>query len=1045
MKLFHERIADFAAAFPEKAAVTDPRGEISYAKIEKRSADISRVLAALGVGAGDAVAIYVPYGKEILLGAVSALRAGAVFVPFDFEYPAERLRYMLKDSEAKAILTLRELWEQKPLDFPAEQVIFMDQLPETEQKALSCAALSEDSPAMLLYTSGTTGNPKGVLHVHRMLLHIVDWINLHEDAAMNTDTRSGVITSFAFVGTQMFLLGPLSKGGTVCIAPEAARKDLGALHCFLGEQRVTHIFLPSGLAAIMAEDYDITGIFIFAAGEKLRNFRPLVPGSFLIDSYGSTETSGVLSKKVYGDESRILVGKPYVNTRARIMDEVLKPVPPGEAGELLISNAFMSRQYWKLPELSAEKWVELDGETWFHTGDRAELTEEGDFDILGRTDSMVKLRGFRIETGEVEAQIANASLRLGRSDVKQVVVVVKTVGGIENLVCYYEAPRELDTQAVTEEISKTLTAYMLPKIWVRMDALPRNINGKVLRRELPQPRRDWKHAHYGALDSEVVARLVYTMEDVLGASVSISPDDRFTDLGGTSLTAMQLALALREQGIKVSGAQVLQLNVLRTIAEAAKVNYEQLWTKEEYGAVLKDFAARGEKVLKVLPITPEQDEMLFKQILYPDRFDYRNAMFLQVDSPVSEKDLREALDTVSEENEELRSAIVFHNVGVIQQVITDRKIPLETVDAQTLGSGELGEMKSRLLYTPMDLQRSSPIRVIYLRAGRRYMLCVLTNRIAIDKTKRNAILARLMALLEDRYPRDESIRCWRELLEDSLPEGQGAAPEKTGVKGAGTDLSREAPPEMCVYSENAGPKLVFVHTANTGSAAYYRLAARIDSRISFSVIEPFNLYHPAQARYGIRQIAANYVEILKRHQPEGPYFLGGWCYGGMVAHEMACQLEAAGEEVRYLFLLDSHATTSEQLRKSFKAMSAEVDRSYFETSPLFADLREAGMLENMVQNAAHTSEDMMNHIPSVFHGNVLYFKPDQLPSGISEESRQYWKKMMGFEAGNYERYCLPDKLRIVHTPHEHDLMMDDPSLDIIVPELMKAIGESIEE
>jgi hypothetical protein len=126
-------------------------------------------------------------------------------------------------------------------------------------------------------------------------------------------------------------------------------------------------------------------------------------------------------------------------------------------------------------------------------------------------------------------------------------------------------------------------------------------------------------------------------------------------------------------------------------------------------------------------------------------------------------------------------------------------------------------------------------------------------------------------------------------------------------------------------------------------------------------------------------------------------------------------------------------------------MSSQVNRKYFETSPLFADLREAGMLEDVVRNSEHSSEDMMNHIPSVFHGNILYFKPDQLPSGISEESRRYWQEMMGLEAGNYERYSIPGKLRIVHTPHEHDLMMDDPSLDIIVPELLKAIGVSKKE
>ena len=119
----------------------------------------------------------------------------------------------------------------------------------------------------------------------------------------------------------------------------------------------------------------------------------------------------------------------------------------------------------------------------------------------------------------------------------------------------------------------------------------------------------------------------------------------------------------------------------------------------------------------------------------------------------------------------------------------------------------------------------------------------------------------------------------------------------------------------------------------------------------------------------------------------------------MVAHEMACQLEAMGEEVRYLFMLDSHAPTSDDLRESFRSMSRQVSRKYFETSPLFADLREAGMLEDVVRNAEHSSEDMMNHVPSVFHGKVLYFKPDQLPSGIPEESRRYWQEVMEFEAG----------------------------------------------
>ncbi len=1034
MKLIHELVAGYAAQFPSKTAVADIHGEMSYGELETRSAALGAALTARGVAVGDVVAVYVPYAKEILLGAVSALRAGAIFSPFDDAYPEERLNYMLRDSAAAAVLTVRKLWEEKKLDFPEEKVVFMDEPREEGEETARCEGLSEDSPAMLLYTSGTTGNPKGVLHTHRMIVSHVNFMDIHEGAAMSADTRTGVMSSFSFVATETFLLGPLTRGGTACVAPVAARKDLDVLYRFLREARITHIFLPSGLAAVLAEDYDVSGIFIFAGGEKFRNFRPLSPGAFLINSYGSTEVACVLSKKIFGNEERMLVGKPFVSTKARLVDEEFKPVACGEAGELLIANDYPAR-YWKLPELSAEKWVELDGETWFRTGDRAVLMPSGDYDILGRVDNMVKLRGFRIETGEVEAQAANAVARLGRTDVRQIVAVVRTVGGTEHLCCYYEAEKELNRQAVTAEMANYLAEYMVPDIWVRMDAFPRNANGKVLRKELPQPKR--ARMTVGALDGEVVARVVWTAAEILGVDDFISPDDRFTDLGGTSLSAMRLALALREQGIKISGAQVLKLNALRKIAESADVVYEQLWSREEYEAVRRDFAERGEHIQKVLPISPQQDEMLFEQIIHPDRSDFRNVLLLQMDSLVSEEDLREALDVVAEENETLRSAIVFHRVTVIQQAVTDRKIPLCMLETDKFDRQAMSALRDRLLHSSMDLQRDSLMQAVCMHAEGMTFLYLLTHRIAFEKTRLRGYLARLTGLLEEKYPNDESIRGWRGIFELTREANSDDAPKTAAVS-----AKKAAPPELCVYSENKGPKLVFVHTGNTGSEAYYQLAARIGSEISFAVIEPFNLYHMDQARYGIQNIAANYIDILKRHQPKGPYLLGGWCYGGVVAHEMACQLERSGEEVRHLFMLDAHALADETLREMSKGVSSQIDRTYFETSPLFAELRESGMLEAMVSNAAHVTEDLANHAPSFFHGGVTYFKPDQIPGGATGDNRKYWEKMMEFDAGNYERYCDAEKLKIIHTPHEHDLMMDGPSLDVIAPEIMRVCLEN---
>ena len=506
--------------------------------------------------------------------------------------------------------------------------------------------------------------------------------------------------------------------------------------------------------------------------------------------------------------------------------------------------------------------------------------------------------------------------------------------------------------------------------------------------------------------------------------------------------------------------------MLRRIAEAAEVSYEALWSQEEYGAVRKDFALRGEHIQKVLPLSPRQDEMLFMHILYPDRADFRTTWFMQLDSPVSEIHLRKALDLAAQKNELFRAAVVFHDVAVVQQVITDRRIPLQMIREQTFGSAEMAALRRQMSDAPVDLQRESLVRAFGIHAGERNFLCVTAYGIIVNEQQLRALIADIMNALAKDYPEDVSIRDWGELLKMGAGRSESLLPGAAGESESGSKDQRQpaepgavsgpetargpeivlqtkdARPDMYVYTENSNPKLVFVHTGNTGSDAYYRLADRLGEAVSFSVIEPYNLYHPEKAVSGIRNIAKNYIRILKEWQPEGPYLLGGWCYGGIVAHEMACQLERAGEEVRHLYMLDSHALDSRRLRHLARGMFARIDRHYFETCPLFAELREKGMLDAMITNAARVAENIQSHIPSVFHGDVTYFKPDTIPAGVMGENARYWRKMAAFEAGNFEHYCSGRRLRIIHTPHEHDLMMDDPSLDIIVPAILETIYPS---
>lgn len=1029
MKLIHEIIADYAVNNPTKKAAEDSFGSLSYGELHALSNNISHRLEGLGVRAGDSVGVYVPYVKDVITGALSVWKAGGIYVPMDNAYPAERLEYILKDSGAKAILTCRSLWEDKTLNFPAEKVIFLEETSDGESDFTRNPEITPKSPAMILYTSGTTGYPKGVLHRHEFLTHIVDWMNVSEDFRMTSDSHVGLISRFTFVATVTFMFGALLKGGTLYFAPESARNDLETLYHFITDKKITHIFIASGLAAILAEDYDISGVNVFAAGEKLPNFRAYSESVYLRNIYGSTEIGVVTSEKIHGSENPITIGKPGPGTKAMLTDESLSPSKPGEAGELLIANDSMSRQYLNLPEQTAEKYIDIDGVTWYRTGDRATLTPEGNYCILGRTDNMIKLRGFRIETGEVEAQVSKAVAGLGRDDVKNIVVCLRTVSRTDYLVCYYESDKELDPDAVKSEIAKHLADYMIPDIFMRVAEMPRNLNGKIIRKDLPQPQTQ-RH-EITALDSEVLARVVWTAEDVLG--ITAEPEDTFTELGGSSITAMKLASLLRPQGIKVTTAQILKLNVLRKIADEAEVDYAKLWSEEEYSAIIADFASRGEHIQKVLPITAEQDDMLFEHILYPDKNSFRAVYMLQVDSLISEEDLRLALDTVSAENEELRSAIVFHHTPVIQQVITDRKIPAEIVRVKDMDDEQMRYFRN-VLYLPVDLQRDSLIRVICAEDGANSYVYFMTYYISFGKSQVRKYIARFMSVLEEKYPGDSSIHDWREIFtKSSKPGGESK------LRKAARSRSK-IPPEICIYSENSGPRMTFVHTGNTGSEAYYRLADRIRDKISFSVIEPFNLYHIEQATYGIPSIAARYIDILKRHQPEGPYVLGGWCYGGMIAHEMACQLQRKGEDVKYLFMLDSHAITNEALRRMASSMFSASGREYFETSPLFADLRESGMLEAMIINSQHVYYDMAHHVPSFFNGSVTYFKPDVIPAASSGNARKYWEKMMELSAGNYMNYCDRELFRIVHTPHEHDLMMDDPSLDIIVPEIYRAFG-----
>lgn len=226
--------------------------------------------------------------------------------------------------------------------------------------------------------------------------------------------------------------------------------------------------------------------------------------------------------------------------------------------------------------------------------------------------------------------------------------------------------------------------------------------------------------------------------------------------------------------------------------------------------------------------------------------------------------------------------------------------------------------------------------------------------------------------------------------------------------------------------------LVFIHTGSTGSEAYYALANDIKEDCSFSVIEQYNIFHPDDIRDGIPAIAAKYIEILKERQPHGPYNLGGWCYGGMIAYEMACQLKEAGEDMGSLILVDSYIMNSDYDRKlTITNQVDHVDREYYETSPLFADFRSRGMIEDIIDNSRRVGRNMADFVPREYTGRVHFFKALNMAKDLSAAQQTYFAHIIRERAGGFEKYIPEHQLTIYDIPEYHDGMMSETGRQII--------------
>lgn len=541
---------------PEAIAVIFGEEKVSHGGLNQRANQLARLLIERGVGPESPVAVLLERSVEMVVALLAVMKAGGCYVPVDPDYPPERIQFMLADVAPRLILTSQQFSGR--VSAPGLPAVCVDDSVVGAKLARFSgadvtdkdrrAALLPGHPAYVLYTSGSTGQPKGVVVTHRGIP------SLAESQAQLFEAGSGSrmlqFGSPSFDAVAWELMTALAVGAGVALLP-ANWIDAGvSVPEFMAEHGVTHATLPPAFLASLPEAVKLSATTLAAAGEACSPelARRFSEGRRFVNIYGATETTAV--SVVYqipgggtGSEP-VPIGRPLFNARVYVLDGCLRLVPPGVLGELYVGGAGLARGYLGRAGLTAERFVACPfggrGERMYRTGDLVRWTSDGQLVFGGRVDDQVKLRGFRIELGEVEAAL------LAGGDIRQAVAIVREDRPGDRRLVGYVVPVEggVDVARVRASVAQRLPEFMIPAAIVVLDQVPLTRNGKVDRRGLPVPDYAADAGAGRVAHGSVEEVLCGLFAEVLGLS-QVGTEDNFFALGGDSLLATRLVSRVR--------------------------------------------------------------------------------------------------------------------------------------------------------------------------------------------------------------------------------------------------------------------------------------------------------------------------------------------------------------------------------------------------------------------------------------------------------------------------------------------------------------------
>ncbi|MFF4097585.1 amino acid adenylation domain-containing protein, partial [Streptomyces sp. NPDC001834] len=758
-----------AARTPDAPALTSGGRTLTYRELDERANRLAHHLITTGVRPEEPVAVCLTRRADLVVAALAVLKAGGAYLPVDPALPVGRVSWMLGESRVRTAVTEQSLTgllaDAATAADRAVITVVVDQPDTTDRVAAllatapeAVAALRPDNVAYVIYTSGSTGRPKGVQGLHAGLLSRWAWF-----AETHPRWRASVVcakSSIGFLDSATEILGTLLHGGHVVLATDEQAKDPLALAALVAEHAVERLTLVPSLLSVLLDEADPAALAScrcwISSGEPLSRalvarFAERLPHATLLNLYGSSEISAdsvaaTVAAEGSTDPSGVRIGAPLWNNGAHVLDERLRPVPQGVAGELYISGVGLARGYDGRPALTAERFVadpSGDGGRLFRTGDLARWTADGTLEHLGRADDQVKVRGFRIEPGEITAALRS------HPDVADAAVVVRDdhhgVGRLAGYLVPGPGRPAPDPAALRDLVRRSLPDYMVPSAFVTLEALPMTSSGKLDRRALPTPR--WAETtEYVAPRTAAEETLAALWSEVLGVE-RVGADDDFFALGGHSLLATRVVSRVRERlGVPLAVRDLFDTPRLADLAATVEAAAS---TAESDDAA----PARPEpRIVPVprtgpLPLSYAQERLWFLEDFAPGSVEYNVTGTLRLTGDLDQAALRTAVDGLVARHESLRTTFgSVHGRGVQHiHAAADTVVPLRTVRVDT--RQELDAVLAAEAATAFDLRTGPLLRVLLARLSEREHVLVLSmHHIVTDGWSMGVITRELSAL-----------------------------------------------------------------------------------------------------------------------------------------------------------------------------------------------------------------------------------------------------------------------------------------------------------